>query len=480
MDKFFLEWKKLFENAIKSAGHNWSEERILRYKTNAGNFKQKLDNFVETNADTALTYEKVINNFYKQYKELSDLLTEVKNTKSDAEAEPEEEQEKEDRYSEPEDNDNEKEDEEMAEKFKYTEAKALPCLTETKSDVAVRDFIASIEGYYDELEDGAAGKIKLVNFVLKSKVQGAAKTKIGDAVVKNLEELKNLLLVKCGSVETRTTLAQQLQQIKQGSRPVEKYAEEISAIGERMAAIEIKDGAAKAEVDKIFEAQILGAFKRGLRPELQSAVCAARPSKMVDAIQVATEIAAISNIGNEQSSQSFSILQTKVDECRKCGRKGHWAKDCRVRNVNRDANYNRFVGRNNSNGNYRNQNQRNYNYLNNGNNQANFRNNTQNFRNQTQNFRNNRNNTQNFRNSTQNFGNNNQGYNNYQNQQVLAMGGEQALGFHRGLEHAQNTQMYLQHTPQNLSMMGSQPQQPIMQTHQNQQMLPIAEFTASM
>jgi hypothetical protein len=40
--------------------------------------------------------------------------------------------------------------------------------------------------------------------------------------VNNLNELKNLLLVKCGTVETRTTLAQQLQEMKQGYRTVEK------------------------------------------------------------------------------------------------------------------------------------------------------------------------------------------------------------------------------------------------------------------
>jgi hypothetical protein len=57
----------------------------------------------------------------------------------------------------------------------------------------VRYFIAAIEGYYDEPQ----GKQKLNSFVIKSKIQGTAKTKIGSAE-------KNLLLEKCGCLETQT------------------------------------------------------------------------------------------------------------------------------------------------------------------------------------------------------------------------------------------------------------------------------------
>jgi hypothetical protein len=55
----------------------------------------------------------------------------------------------------------------------------------------VRYFLAAIEGYYDEPQ----GKQKLNSFVIKSKIQGTAKTKIGSAE-------KNLLLEKCECLET--------------------------------------------------------------------------------------------------------------------------------------------------------------------------------------------------------------------------------------------------------------------------------------
>jgi hypothetical protein len=79
----------------------------------------------------------------------------------------------------------------MAEVFKYTEAKALPELSEIKSHTTIRDFIAAIRSYYAILNDD--GKKQLIKFVIQAKILGSAKTKIGAPNTDNIDTLKNLL-----------------------------------------------------------------------------------------------------------------------------------------------------------------------------------------------------------------------------------------------------------------------------------------------
>jgi hypothetical protein len=88
--------------------------------------------------------------------------------------------------------------------YSYAEARHLPEFTDVNSDVKGRDFISTVESYYTELKE--ADRPRLIRFVLQAKIQGAAKTKIGEATVETLEDVKTLLLAKCGSVETIETL----------------------------------------------------------------------------------------------------------------------------------------------------------------------------------------------------------------------------------------------------------------------------------
>jgi hypothetical protein len=68
----------------------------------------------------------------------------------------------------------------------------------------VRDFIATVKGYYDTLNPD--GKASLIAFIVNTKVTGAVKTKIGSPAIRIIEELKNLLNEKCGQAETEATL----------------------------------------------------------------------------------------------------------------------------------------------------------------------------------------------------------------------------------------------------------------------------------
>jgi hypothetical protein len=125
---------------------------------------------------------------------------------------------------------------------------------------------------------------------------GSAKTKIGAAQnVETFQGLKTLLNEKCGGTETSTSLLKKLNECKQGEKSVEQFSEQITALTERLVALEIKKEQINDEgqvqlIKRLYDNQALGIFKKGLKSEFQSAVCAAQPSGMEEAISVATEI----------------------------------------------------------------------------------------------------------------------------------------------------------------------------------------------
>jgi hypothetical protein len=198
----------------------------------------------------------------------------------------------------------------MTEIFKYSEARHLPELRTVDSHTTVRDFIASIKGYHDLLV--AAGQISLIKFVLATKIQGEAKTKIGAEEVDSLTELTTLLNEKCSSTDTQATLLKKLNESKQGDQTVEKFAEAIKNLTNRLTALEVRKlglTPAQAEtVAKIYDSQALGAFKKGLKTSCQAAVCAARPETLADAIVVASEISVLVVI-NENVNAGNSVPQ---------------------------------------------------------------------------------------------------------------------------------------------------------------------------
>jgi hypothetical protein len=74
--------------------------------------------------------------------------------------------------------------------FTYKDANSLPELDKANSDVAVRDFLNSVEGLHDALKIEA--QRTLIAFVIKTKVKGSAKTKLGDELAASMGELKTL------------------------------------------------------------------------------------------------------------------------------------------------------------------------------------------------------------------------------------------------------------------------------------------------
>jgi hypothetical protein len=74
-----------------------------------------------------------------------------------------------------------------------------------------------------------------MRFVRRTKLKGEAKTKVDDAIVATFEELKTLVLEKCGSTESIESLTQKLKVAKQGEKFVEEFATEVKSLAESMA-----------------------------------------------------------------------------------------------------------------------------------------------------------------------------------------------------------------------------------------------------
>jgi hypothetical protein len=222
--------------------------------------------------------------------------------------------------------------------FSYETALKLPSLTIT-SEVAARDFLDNVEVYYDLLND--AGKTILLNFIIKTKIQGHAKTKLGNKVAENFKNLKVLVYESCGTTETHESLKTKLNGIKQGGKSLEGFAESITLITEQLAALEIKrqraNAAAETAIRSMADREALSAFKKGLKSEVKVVVEAAQPNSIQEALQVASSAQA--NIQDHDSHVQIA--------CFVCKQTNHLASQCRF-NPNRRVNQNNTNFRQNS------------------------------------------------------------------------------------------------------------------------------------
>jgi len=111
---------------------------------------------------------------------------EDRESKDDSEVDQEDHDQEEDRDDEGEDDQGSENEQENRMAFKYEVALRLPALDDT-SNVAVRDFLNCVEAYNDVL-DPAAEKSKLIKFVVKTKITGVAKTRLGNATTDTFSE----------------------------------------------------------------------------------------------------------------------------------------------------------------------------------------------------------------------------------------------------------------------------------------------------
>jgi Zinc knuckle len=232
----------------------------------------------------------------------------------------------------------------MAMEFDLGIALRLPPLAKAGVEES-RDFLNAVEAYHELLND--IGKTTLLKFVIKSKITGAAKTKIGDGVVENFEQLQALIRGKCGVNESFDSLSAQLKCAKRGKKSEEEFAAQLEALGNQLADLEIQRSGELANVGKsairgVFERQTLAAFNQGLsRVEVRTAVIAARPSTMSDALSVAVGAKAAAGIEVKQETLLAGSAGSFLG-CFNCGKEGHFARECRSSvNYNQGQSHNR-------------------------------------------------------------------------------------------------------------------------------------------
>lgn len=186
--------------------------------------------------------------------------------------------------------------------FEFTTGLKLPILSAEGDAVALRDFVDIVESYYDTLS--AEGKLGLISFVCKNRIQGKAKTRLGDVSnINTFAALKTALLAKCGAKETMETLHNKLSNLRQGKLELTAYAEELELLAMKLANLQIKEqniavDAEKTAVHNILKGHALLTFKRGVHSELKTVIEAARPKNLEEALAVATT--AQSNCVNPQ------------------------------------------------------------------------------------------------------------------------------------------------------------------------------------
>jgi hypothetical protein len=226
--------------------------------------------------------------------------------------------------------------------FNFDTAMKLPTL-EDADENKVRDFLDSVQAYHDILKDNA-NKLLLIRYVVKAKVKGVAKTKLGETFdPENFIRFGEEIRAKCGSTETYETIRMRLNNAEQGTKSLEAFAAEVNQIAGRLAAIEIRrqGNASRTVVLSMANQDALVAFKKGVNPILRTVVEAARPNTVEIALQVASAASvAATPVKNESESHLYHATQDRPIVCYTCGKTGHIARNCFAnRYQNQEQNY---------------------------------------------------------------------------------------------------------------------------------------------
>lgn len=185
------------------------------------------------------------------------------------------------------DNNHKGNSENMAEKFDLrTATSLLPCMDNSES--TTKQLIDAMELYAQLLDD--AGKILLVNYVLKVKLSQSAKLRLEKAytsVESLIRDMKRHLLTK----KSATALANQLHNAKQHQKSIDGFGKTIEElmVDLTLAQAENDENAVKV-LSKINEKVAVNAFANGLKNhELRTIIKARNFDNLKDAVCAAVE-----------------------------------------------------------------------------------------------------------------------------------------------------------------------------------------------
>ena len=177
--------------------------------------------------------------------------------------------------------------------FDFNTAQKLPTFSaadDEKRKSELRDFLNNIEFYYGMLTN--AGKVLLLDFILKCKVQGKAKTELGTCSASTFEDFKKKILEKCGPKETVESLQAKIANLRQGRRPMRDFVNEFEHLVSRMTELEISSQGenTRGVLEKANETRGLAFLKKGVNERARMILESARHKSLPDAISHLLEI----------------------------------------------------------------------------------------------------------------------------------------------------------------------------------------------
>lgn len=186
-------------------------------------------------------------------------------------------------------------------------ASSLKALEDSK-DTKIRDFIDEVEAYHDLLNP--AGQGQLIPYVVKAKIKGSCKTRLGDATITTLAELKSALHSRVKPEDTYDKLYKKLKNAEQNKFPLPTYAAYLESTVTQLAALYIRTEAVVAENEKkvindVFKMISLCQFKLGVVDRYKPVLDASRPRSLADALAMAS-----ASSSNDNSAQLFNMKQT--------------------------------------------------------------------------------------------------------------------------------------------------------------------------
>lgn len=156
------------------------------------------------------------------------------------------------------------------------------------SAVKVEEFFGTVECYYDTLNE--AGQTALIRFLIKSKIKGEAKIRLGACDATTLITLKAAVNQRVLAAETSEQLIKALQNTNQGRRSLTEFAKKLEDLATRMASASIREQPGlNAETTKTNCNRLaLTQFKAACHDEYKTLLSAARPATLDDAVAVAS------------------------------------------------------------------------------------------------------------------------------------------------------------------------------------------------
>jgi hypothetical protein len=118
--------------------------------------------------------------------------------------------------------------------FNVDSALKMPTLATVDSD-NIRDFLNTIEAFNETIK--TSDKKIFIKFITRTKITGAAKTKLEDTIAESFEQLSQQIKSKCGCSETYESLRSKLNGMNLGNKKLETFADVINALGERQKSI---------------------------------------------------------------------------------------------------------------------------------------------------------------------------------------------------------------------------------------------------